>query len=161
MIIYIGADHRGFALKKILTEALKNDGHEVIDVGAAALDPADDYPDFARAVAEKVSAGVAASADAVASDGDEVRGILICGLGIGVDIVANKCKDVRSALAISTDQIRAGRQDDDVNVLSVAADFVKPEDALNIARVFISTPFKKEERFSRRLGKIAALESRP
>jgi len=161
MIIYIGADHRGFALKASIVAVLKSDGHEVIDVGAAALDPADDYPDFARAVAEKVSAGVAASADAVASDGDEVRGILICGSGIGVDIVANKYKGVRSALAISADQIRAGRQDDDVNVLSLAADFTRPEAALNIARVFISTPFKKEERFSRRLRKIAELENKP
>jgi ribose 5-phosphate isomerase B len=157
MIIYIGADHRGFAFKKILKEALKNDGHDVIDIGAAALDPADDYPDFAHAVAEKVSAGVAASA----SGGAETRGIVICGSGVGVDVVANKCKGVRSALAISADQIRAGRQDDDVNVLSLAADFIKPEDALNIARVFISTPFKKEERFSRRLRKIAELENRP
>jgi len=87
-----------------------------------------------------------------------VRGIVICGSGIGVDVVANKFSGVRSALAISADQIRAGRQDDDVNVLSLAADFIKPEDALNIARVFISTPFKKEERFSRRLGKIAQIE---
>jgi ribose 5-phosphate isomerase B len=157
MTIYIGADHRGFALKASIAAALKGDGHEVIDVGAAALDPTDDYPDFARAVAEKVSAGVAASAAA----GDEARGILICGSGIGVDIVANKYKGVRSALAISADQIRAGRQDDDVNVLSLAADFTRPEAALNIARVFISTPFKKEERFSRRLRKIAELENKP
>jgi ribose 5-phosphate isomerase B len=149
MIIYIGADHRGFALKASIVAVLKSDGHEVIDVGAAALDPGDDYPDFARAVAEKISAGA-----------PEVRGIVICGSGIGVDVVANKCKGVRSALAISADQIRVGRQDDDVNVLSLAADFIKPEDALNIAQVFLSTPFKKEERFSRRLGKITELENK-
>jgi ribose 5-phosphate isomerase B len=157
MTIYIGADHRGFALKASIAAALKSDGYDVIDVGAAALDPDDDYPDFARAVAEKVSAGAAMSATA----GDEARGIVICGSGIGVDVVANKYKGVRSALAISAEQIRAGRQEDDVNVLSLAADFIKPEDALNIARVFISTPFKKEERFLRRLGKIAELENRP
>ncbi len=157
MIIYIGADHRGCALKASIAAALKGDGYEVIDVGATALDPADDYPDFARVVAEKVSTAAAASAAA----GAETRGIVICGSGIGVDIVANKFKGVRSALAISAEQIRAGREDDDVNVLSLSADFTKPEDALNIARVFISTPFKKEERFSRRLGKIAELENMP
>jgi ribose 5-phosphate isomerase B len=147
MIIYIGADHRGFYLKETLKQALRIDGYELIDLGNAESDGGDDYPDFASAVAEKV-----------AGTGEEVRGIVICGSGIGVDVVANKFSGVRSALAISADQIRAGRQDDDVNVLSLAADFIKPEDALNIARVFISTPFKKEERFSRRLGKIAQIE---
>ncbi len=160
MIIYIGADHRGFALKKTIKEALKNDGYEVIDIGAAALDSGDDSPDFARAVAEKVSAGVVMSTGAMANDAGNIRGIVICGSGIGVDVVANKYKGVRSALAMSAEQIRAGRQDDDVNVLSLAADFIKPEDALVIARIFISTPFKKEERFSRRLEKIVELENK-
>jgi ribose 5-phosphate isomerase B len=162
MTIYIGADHRGFALKAIIAAALKNDGYEVIDVGAAALDPADDYPDFARAVAEKVSVGGAMSAGAVAGDAGEVRGIVICGSGIGVNIVANKYRSVRSALAISAEQIRAGRRDDDINVLSLAADFMEPEAALAAVRAFLLTPFKRdEERFSRRLGKIAELENKP
>jgi ribose 5-phosphate isomerase B len=158
MTIYIGADHRGFALKEVLKETLKKDGHEVIDLGAAALNPADDYPDFACAVAEKVMAIATLSATTGIT---EARGIVICGSGIGVDIVANKCKGVRSALAIAAGQIRVGRQDDDVNVLSLAADFTKSEDALNMVQVFLSTPFKKEERFSRRLGKIVELENKP
>jgi ribose 5-phosphate isomerase B len=158
MTIYIGADHRGFALKGSIVVALKGDGYEVIDVGAPMLDPVDDYPDFARAVAEKVAAATTLSATTGVT---EVRGIVICGSGIGVDVVANKYKGVRSALAISADQIRVGRQDDDVNVLSLAADFIKPEDALNIVHIFLSTPFKKEERFSRRLEKIVGLENKP
>lgn len=149
MIIYIGADHRGFYLKETLKQALKNDGYEVIDLGNAESDGNDDYPDFAGAVAEKV-----------AGTGGEVRGIVICGSGIGVDVVANKFSGVRSALALSPDQVRAGRQDDDVNVLSLAADFIKPEDALAVVNVFLSTPFKKEERYSRRLGKISELENK-
>ena len=147
MIIYIGADHRGFYLKETLKQALKGDSYEVIDLGNDESDGEDDYPDFAGAVAEKV-----------AGTGGEVRGIVICGSGIGVDVVANKFSGVRSALAISPDQIRAGRQDDDVNVLSLAADFIKPEDAVAIVNIFLSTPFKKEERYSRRLGKISELE---
>ena len=118
MIIYIGADHGDSILKRRSKAALKNDGYEVIDLGAARSMPDDDYPDFARAVAEKVSAGTAAS---------EVRGIVICGSGFGVDIVANKFQGVRSALAMSPDHIRRRRQDDDVNVLALAADFIKPE----------------------------------
>src|ERR1700753_1531237 len=104
MIIYIAADHRGFYLKEAIMKELKKDGYEVFDVGNPESSPDDDYPTFAAAVAEKVS-----------GTGDEVRGIVICGSGFGVDIVANKFKGVRSALAMSADHIRAGRHDDDVN----------------------------------------------
>lgn len=148
MIIYIGADHRGFYLKETIKQALKPEGYEVIDLGNSESDSGDDYPDFAGAVAEKV-----------AGTGGEVRGIVICGSGIGVDVVANKFNGVRSALAMSPDHIRAGRHDDDVNVLSLAADFIKPEVALDIVHAFLSTPFEKEERYSRRLGKISELEN--
>lgn len=146
MIIYIGADHRGFYLKETLRRALKDDGYEAIDLGNFESDGNDDYPDFARVVAEKV-----------AGAGGEVRGIVICGSGFGVDIVANKFNGVRSALAMSTEHIRAGRHDDDVNVLSLAADFIKPEEVLDIVRTFLSTPFQKEDRYARRLGKIAEM----
>ncbi len=148
MIIYIGADHRGFDLKEALKRALKADGYEVADMGNAEIDQDDDYPDCAAAVAGKV-------ADAAG----EARGILICGSGIGVDIVANKFNGVRSALAVSAEQIRAGRHDDDVNVLAIAAGFTKEDDALAIARVFLGTPFEKNERYVRRLEKIAKIEA--
>lgn len=152
MTIYIGADHRGFALKESIVAALKGDGYDVVDVGASALDPADDYPDFARAVAEKVSGG--------AGEAPAARGIVICGSGFGVDIVANKFQSVRSALAMSPEHIRVGRHDDDVNVLSIAADFITPEAALAITRAFVATPFASaEERYARRLKKIAEIEN--
>lgn len=147
MIIYIGADHRGFSLKETLTQALKGDGHEVVDVGNAKMDANDDYPDFAGAVAHRV-AGTKGAA----------RGIVICGSGIGADITANKFSGIRSALAMSVEHIRAGRNDDDVNVLSLASDFMKPEDAIAIARAFITTPFDGEARRRRRLEKIETIE---
>jgi ribose 5-phosphate isomerase B len=147
MIIYIGADHRGFYLKESIKQGIKNDGYEIVDLGNSESTPDDDYPDFAGAVAEKV-----------AGAGEEVRGIVICGSGFGVDIVANKFSGVRSALAMSAEHIRAGRNDDDVNVLSLAADLIKPEQALEIVRTFLSTPFQKEDRYSRRLGKISKIE---
>jgi ribose 5-phosphate isomerase B len=156
MTIYIGADHRGFALKARIAAALEGDGHTVIDVGAATLDPADDYPDFARAVAGKV---IAASGVSKAGADGEARGIVICGSGFGVDIVANKFPGVRSALAMSPEHVRLGRHDDDVNVLSIAADFIKFEDALAIARMFVTTPFEKNtERYVRRIQKITQVE---
>lgn len=148
MIIYIGADHKGFYLKESLKQSLKHDGYEVIDMGNSEADDNDDYPDFAGAVAQKV-----------AGAGNEVRGILICSSGIGVDITANKFAGVRSALAMSVDHIRAGRNDDDVNVLSLASDFTKPQDALAIVRMFLATPFDGEVRRVRRLEKIAKIEA--
>ena len=108
MIIYIGADHRGFALKEHLKTILKTDIYEVVDVGAKEVVPDDDYPVYAKLVAEKVSE---APADA--------KGILICGSGFGVDEMANKFPRVRSALAMSPDHVYQARHDDDANVLAM------------------------------------------
>lgn len=148
MNIYIGADHRGFDMKSRLVAELKSSGYTVIDVGASSLIAGDDYPDFARAVAENV-----------AQDPAGRRGIVICGSGFGVDIAANKVKGVRAALAMSPDHISQGRHDDDVNVLALAADFISSEDASKMVKVFLITPFAKEERYVRRLWKIADIEN--
>jgi ribose 5-phosphate isomerase B len=148
MIIYIGADHRGFKLKEYLKGVLKNDIYEVVDVGAPELVPDDDYPEYAKLVAEKVSA---APADA--------KGILICGSGFGVDIVANKFRGVRSALASSPDHAFQARHDDDANVLSIAADFTDEAVAAKMVKVFLTTPFAHEPRYTRRLEEMTHLES--
>jgi len=149
MVVYFGADHRGFKLKETLKDFLRNEGYEVADLGAAIYEQGDDYPDFAAAVAKKV--GLEQEVD---------RGILICGSGVGVDIVANKFLGVRAALAISADQIYNARHDDDVNVLCLASDFISEEDAKKIIGVFMATPFGAEERHKRRLGKISEIENR-
>jgi ribose 5-phosphate isomerase B len=148
MVIYFGADHRGFKLKETLKDFLHGQGYEVADLGAATYEQGDDYPDFAAAVAKKVSAE---------PEGD--RGILICGSGIGMDVVANKFRGVRAAVAISADQIYSARHDDNANVLSLASDFISEEDAKKIAGVFVATPFSGEERHRRRLNKISQIES--
>lgn len=149
MTIYIGADHRGFDLKERIKEFLKSETYDVVDVGAIQPAPADDFPDFAAAVAEKVSKG-----------GDQVKGILICGSGFGMDIAANKFPGVRAALPMSPDHIYQGRHDDDVNVLSIATNFMDDDTAIKVVKVFLSTPFGKEERYVRRLGKITAIEEK-
>ncbi len=149
MLIYIGADHGGFKLKEYLKKFLLDKGYQVADIGANAETKDDDYPDYAKAVAEKVSA-----------DPDGTRGIVICRSGFGVDIVANKFPGVRSALPVSTDHVYQARHDDNVNVLSLAADFIVDEvEAAKITQVFLSTPFAKEEKYSRRLRKIADIEN--
>lgn len=147
MLIYIGADHRGFNLKERLKVFLHDLGYECFDVGNAKYDEKDDYPDFAAAVAKKVSL-----------EFDRARGILICASGVGMDIVANKYANVRSALAINADQVFDARHDDNANVLSLAADFITEEDALKIVKIFLETPFAGEERFKRRIGKISSIE---
>ncbi|HXF44472.1 MAG TPA: RpiB/LacA/LacB family sugar-phosphate isomerase [Candidatus Paceibacterota bacterium] len=147
MVIYIGADHRGFKLKEHLKNFLKGKGYQVVDVGAATFEEDDDYPDFAEAVARKVSL-----------DYENARGILICASGVGVDVVANKFRNVRSSLVLTPDQAFDSRNDDNANVLSLAAEYVKPEEAQKIVTVWLETPFAAEERFRRRLDKISRLE---
>ena len=134
-------------MKEHLKDSFRNDAYDVVDLGAPELLADDDYPDYAAAVAEKVAAAPLAA-----------RGIVICGSGFGADIVANKFDGVRAALAMSPDHMYQGRHDDDVNVLALAADFVDDATAVNIVKVFLTTPFAKEERYARRLGKITAIE---
>ncbi len=147
MIIYIGADHRGFELKESLKVFLKDKGYQIIDLGNDHYDGDDDYPDFAEAVARKVSLNY-----------DNARGVLICGSGVGVDVVANKFRNVRSALVANPDQAYDARNDDDANILSLGANYLNKEEAEKIVFTWIGTPFAGEERHKRRLEKIRNLE---
>ncbi len=147
MLIYIGADHRGYNLKEYLKGVLQGMGYSVIDVGDDHYNEEDDYVDYATAVAEKVSVAF-----------DSARGVLICGSGVGVDVVANKFPRVRSACALTSNQAFDARHDDDVNVLSLGANYLKPEEAQKILLTWLETPFREEERDRRRLKKIEALE---
>lgn len=140
-MIYVGADHKGFELKEKIKSWLTENGFDYEDVGAFELNPEDDYPDFAKAVAEKIT-----------NPGD--RGIIICGSGVGVDEVANKFAGVRSGLAINAEQIKSARHDDDINVLALAADYTPPEEALIIAEAFLRTGFSEEEKYKKRIDKL-------
>jgi ribose 5-phosphate isomerase B len=146
MFIYIGADHRGFELKESLKGFLKTKNYEVFDLGNDHLDKDDDYSDFAKSVAEKISA-----------DPSESRGVLICGSGVGMDIAANRFKNVRSVLAFSPEHAAVSRKDDDTNVLSLAADFLKEDEARGILSVWLETSFSGEEKYMRRINKINQL----
>jgi ribose 5-phosphate isomerase B len=146
-MLYIGSDHRGYKLKSTLKDYLEKLGYESEDLGAFELDPEDDYPDFALAVAKKVAENL-----------EENRGILICGSGVGVDVVANKTKGVRSALCFDAKQAKMSRNDDNTNVLSLAADFISEEKAKEIVKIWLKTPFSGQERHQRRINKIKNLE---
>ena len=165
MKVYIGADHRGFALKEQLKPWLTAQGHEVTDCGNTTLDANDDYPDFAFAVADAVVSqseiSLRETKDASSRAGLErgAAGIVICGSGAGVTIAANKVPGIRAVTAFTADEITRNRQHDDVNVLSLAADWTDEEQAKKIVAAFLSTAFYNEEKYVRRLKKIKDRET--
>ncbi len=145
--MYIGADHRGYNLKEVLKIYLKELDYDFEDLGARELNPEDDYPDYAVEVAKKV-----------AEDLENNRGVLICGSGVGVDVVANKFKGIRSALLFNPEQARMSRNDDNANVLSLSADFIDENSAKEIVKIWLETPFSRLERHVRRVEKIKKIE---
>ena len=146
MRIAIGSDHAGFHLKESLLGVLRDDGHEVVDVGTDS-DQAVDYPDFTEAVA-------------VAVRGHEVdRGVLICGSGVGASVAANKVQGIRAAVCHDTYSAHQGVEHDDMNVLCIGARIVGEEVAKELVAAFAGAHFSGEERHQRRLGKVLALEA--
>jgi len=143
--VAVGADHGGFDLKNVLIARLR-DKYTIDDLGAHALDPGDDYPDFALAVARAVASGEAE------------RGIIICGSGVGACITANKISGVRACLCHDTYSAHQGVEHDDMNVLCLGARVVGVDLALELVNTFLIANFSAEERHRRRLRKIMALE---
>ncbi|VAW32417.1 Ribose 5-phosphate isomerase B [hydrothermal vent metagenome] len=163
--IYIASDHAGFALKRFLASELIRDSHDLVDFGASKLSSEDDYPDFITPCAERVALA--------RKNGDErVFGIIIGGSGQGEAMAANRIKGVRAAVFYGgvtafrsidikgdksrdkMDIVRLARLHNDANVLSLGARFVSEKDALEVARLFISTPFSGEMRHLRRIAKF-------
>ncbi len=142
MTVHIGADHRGFALKEFLAKRLFAAMHDVHDHGALAFEPADDYPDFARAVALAVAADPSA------------RGMLICGSGAGMAIAANRISGIRASIAHSPAEAHAARADEDANVLCLGADHLDEHAAWEIVLMFLTAPASHDERHVRRRKKL-------
>ncbi len=149
MLIYIGADHRGFALKDHLKIFLRESGYSVTDLGNEKLDENDDYPDFAAEIGRRVS-----------QEFETARGIVICASGVGVDIVVNKFPRVRSVLAATSDQAYDSRNDDDTNILALGAEYLDLPTAKRILITWLETPFGNEPRFRRRIEKISQIEQK-
>jgi len=148
--VYLGSDHRGYTLKEKVAKWLFEWGHTFEDMGATVLDPDDDYTVYAEKVASMVGGPTSHEAS---------RGILICGSGVGVDVVANKFDGVRASLGKSPEQVKAGRNDDDMNVLVIAADFTKENEAKEMLKAFLETKFAGKSRFKRRLEDIKKIEA--
>ena len=149
MKVFLGTDHAGFALKEDIKSFLKAAGYEVIDCGAYGLDPDDDYPDFVS----KASTGVAEEPSASGS-----KGIVFGKSGAGECIVANKIKGIRAALGFNERNVELTRTHNDANVLCLGSDFVGPELAKALVKLFLETPFSGEQRHIRRIEKIKGIE---
>lgn len=143
-MIYIGADHRGFELKEQLKVWLIEQGYDVEDVGNFILDPDDDYVDPAIKVGEMVHG----------SDGKDV-GILICGSGHGVDMVANRFLRVRAIIGFNDEVTVQGREHEDANVLVLPVNWLTTEQAIERLRLFFSTDANTNERYVRRRMRMA------
>jgi ribose 5-phosphate isomerase B len=148
MRVGMAADHGGFELKTYLTTALKDAGHEVIDFGAHNLVEGDDYPDYVVPMARAVASG------------NVIRGLAICGSGVGAGVTANKVPGVRAALIMDPFSAHQGVEDDDMNVMCLGGRVSGQALAWDLVQTFLSARFKGDDRFKRRLAKISALESR-
>jgi len=146
MKIGIGCDHAGLELKNEILSLLKDLGFECVDFGTDSSKSVD-YPDFGEKVSEAVSSGLIE------------RGILICGTGIGMSIVANKFSHVRASLCNELFTARMSRLHNDANILVLGGRIVGKDLAKEIVRTWISTPFEGE-RHSLRIKKITLIEER-
>ena len=144
--IGIAGDHGGFELKLKLIDVLQKLGYHVIDYGAYKLDATDDFPDFVIPMAKAVV------------NKEVIRGLAICGSGVGACIAANKVNGIRAALITESFSAHQGVEDDDMNVLCLGGRITGYSLALELVLKFLHARFIGEERFIRRLGKITSLE---
>ncbi len=157
-MIYIGSDHRGFALKEKFKSLLTEWGYDYKDLGPFEYNKDDDYPDFATAVATAVARDLLAVSESNPSKGEQSRGILICGSGVGVAMTADKIKGVRAGTMFDVEQVKASVADEDTNVIGLSHDYSSEEKNIAIAKAFLESKFSGEERHVRRIGKIKKLE---
>lgn len=144
MKIGIASDHRGYLLKKYLIEELTKLNYEIQDYGTNSNESVD-YPDYGLTLGQKVSNNLVEC------------GIAICGSGIGISIACNKVKNIRCAKVNNKEEAYYTRNDNDANIIALSATTNK-EEALEIVKTFIKTPFSNEERHIRRINKIKEYE---
>ena len=147
MKIFLGADHRGFELKEKIKTWLIQTGQQIEDCGATEIILRDDYVDFAKDVSQKV----------ISEEGS--RGILICGSGAGMNIASNKIKGVRCSIGFNIEQVRSSRNDDNLNILVLASDYIFFDNAKDLIDTFLTSSYNPTDNHVRRLDKIKHLES--
>ena len=146
MRVHIATDHAGFELKEKIIAHLREAGHDVVDHGAFAYDALDDYPPFCIDAAK-----------AVASEPGSL-GVVVGGSGNGEQMAANKVEGIRAALAWNHDTAALAREHNNAQVVAVGGRQHSKEEALEIIKVFLATPWTNEERHARRIGQLAEYE---
>ncbi|HEY4162963.1 MAG TPA: ribose 5-phosphate isomerase B [Dongiaceae bacterium] len=145
MHLVIGSDHAGWPLKKAVIEHIQSLGHTVFDVGSFDEKPVD-FPDIARALAEKVTSGACA------------RGIMVCGTGVGASIAANKMRGIRAAVCHDVHSAHQSVEHDDVNVMCIGAQIVGVWLAKDLVSAYLAAQFSTDEDFRRRVAKLNAMD---
>ncbi|MGA7722051.1 MAG: RpiB/LacA/LacB family sugar-phosphate isomerase [Ignavibacteriaceae bacterium] len=144
--IGIAPDHGGFELKAQLSAALNAEGYKVVDFGAHESNKEDDYPDFVAPLALAVAKG------------NVVKGIAICGSGVGACVATNKIAGVRTALITESYSAHQGVEDDNMNVVCLGGRATGYDLALELVSIFLKANYKAAERYKQRLKKVTALE---
>lgn len=143
--IYLGSDHAGFQLKEKLKVWLLKKKINFVDLGNTKLDKKDDYPDYAKKVSKAVVE-------------EKSKGILFCGSGQGMCMVANKIKGVRAGVVTNLREARLIREHNNANVLCLSGWEMKDQLAYRIVNKFLNTKFSKNVRHKRRVNKIKKME---
>ena len=150
MKIAVATDHAGFPIRDIVLEAVRDAGHEIIDLGTHSAE-AVDYPDYAEKIGRAIQSG---EAD---------RGILLCGSGVGASIAANKMKGVYAAVCHDNYSAHQGVEHDDMNVLCLGGRIIGPELVRELVESFLKARFMGndpgQERHKRRVGKVRRIEA--
>jgi ribose 5-phosphate isomerase B len=147
-LIGVAADHGGYELKEYLIRMLRKADYEVIDFGDGQLNLDDDYPDFVVPLARAVAKG------------DILRGVAICGSGVGACVAANKVAGVRACLIHEAFSAHQGVEDDDMNMICLGGFVIGHAFAWELVKTFLAARFSGAERHCRRLSKVAALENK-
>ena len=146
MRVHLGSDHAGFALKTHLLAHLREQGHEVTDIGPAAFDPDDSYPPYCIETGRRV----------IADPGS--LGVVIGGSGNGEQMAANKVHGIRAVLAWNVETASLGREHNDAQIVAIGARMHSPDEAAQIVTAFVDTPFSQDPRHAHRLALLARYE---
>jgi ribose 5-phosphate isomerase B len=151
MKVAVGFDHAGFPLRDTVLGAIRDAGHEPIDLGTDSAEPVD-FPDYSEKVGRAVQSG------------ESERGILVCGSGVGACIAANKMKGIFASICHDTYSAAQGVRHDYMNVLCLGGRVIGPELAVSLINAFLEARYvgndPGEERLARRVGKIRKLDER-
>lgn len=145
MRVAVATDHGGFPIKQAVLEAIREAGHEALDLGTHSQESVD-FPDYAEKAGQALQQG---RAD---------RAVLLCGSGVGISIAANKINGVYAAVCHDTYSAHQGVEHDNMNALCLGGRIIGTELAKELVRVFLSANFQSEERFQRRAEKVYRLE---